>query len=542
MPWVCWSNATADRREIHLRALLFSILALAAGFASAGQSSCTGGSVFLDGNGNGARDAGEVGLPGMRVSDGERIVVTDAAGVYRLATPSGRSTFLIKPAGYRAMARADGLPDTWANMQTQAGPALLYGGVPAGAATCKDFGLTRDGAAAAAPLRVLLLGDPQPKSLVDVDYYERDIIAPIRGKPRAKLAVSLGDIVSDDLSLYPALKAVDASLEIPWLHAAGNHDLDFDAASDEQSLGSFRHAFGPDTYAWEEHQAGFVVLDDVVYRPGQTPIYVGGLREQQFAFLSAYLAGIPKDRLLVIALHIPLFDVAGVETFRHADRDRLFALLRPFPNLLVLSGHTHVQQHFFHDQADGWMGAKPLHEYNVGTSCGSFWTGVKDAAGIPSTTMSDGTPNGYAMLDAHQGSFELRWFVARADEDYQIALHAPKVLRRGAYPGFAVYADVFMGDATTLVEYRIDGGEWKPMRKVLQPDPIVVDENSRDDSADRLRGFDRLPEASPSNHLWRGVLATNLEPGSHRIEVRTNIAGFGPALARTSYLLDEASP
>ncbi|MBP8097843.1 MAG: calcineurin-like phosphoesterase family protein [Arenimonas sp.] len=525
-----------------LRAISFFLLAFVAGAASAQQTACDGGSVFLDNNGNGIRDAGEAGLPGMRVSDGERIVLTDSAGGYRLATPSGQSTFLIKPAGYRASTRSDGLPDTWTNVQAQAGPTLRHGGVPVAPATCKDFGLARDSAGPTAPLSVLLLGDPQPKSLVDVDYYQRDIVAPLRGKSRAQLAISLGDIVNDDLSLYPALKAVDASLGIPWLHAAGNHDMDFDADSDARSLDSFRHAFGPDTHAWEEEQAGFIVLDDVVYQPGRTPVYVGGLREQQFAFLSAYLASVPKDRLLVIALHIPLFDVGGVETFRHADRQRLFALLQPFPNLLVLSGHTHNQQHFFHGPTTGWQGEKPLHEYNVGTASGAFWTGAKDADGIPSTTMSDGTPNGYAMLSVHDGEFDLRWFAAREPEGHQMALHAPKVLRKGAYPGFAVYANVFMGDASTQVEFRIDDGEWKPMRKVLQADPIVLDENSRDDSTDSLRGFDRLPEASASTHLWRGTLATDLDLGRHRVEVRANIAGFGLALAQTTYRLDEAKP
>ena len=524
-----------------MRALFFLFVSLAAGVASADQSACGGGSVFLDGNGNGTRDAGEAGLPGLRVSDGERIVVTDATGAYRLATRSGQSTFLIKPAGYRAATRSDGLPDTWVNVQAQPGPKLRYGGVPSGQAACRDFGLTRDDSAATSTLSVLLFGDPQPKSLVDVDYYERDIVAPLRNKPRAQLAISLGDLVNDDLSLYPALKAVDASLGVPWLHAPGNHDLDFDAASDEQSLGSFRHAFGPDTFAWEEHQAGFIVLDDVVYRPGQSPAYIGGLREQQFAFLSAYLAGVPKDRLLVIALHIPLFDVGG-ETFRHADRDRLFALLQPFPNVLLLSGHTHNQQHFLHGPATGWHGAQPLREYSAGASCGGYWTGVKDAEGIPSATMSDGTPNGYAMLSVRDGAFDLRWFAARAPEDYQMALYAPKVLRRGEYPGFAVYANVFMGDASTVVEYRIDEGEWKPMRKVLQADPIVLEENVRDYSTDSLRGYNRLPEASPSTHLWRGVLATNLDVGSHRVEVRANIAGFGQSLAQVSYRLDDATP
>ena len=31
------------------------------------------------------------------------------------------------------------------------------------------------------------------------------------------------------------------------------------------------------------------MLDDVIYRPGQWPPYIGGLREDQFAFLRNYV-------------------------------------------------------------------------------------------------------------------------------------------------------------------------------------------------------------------------------------------------------------
>lgn len=524
-----------------MRAMIFCILALVAAPTLADFTACRGGVVFVDANGNGVRDRGEPGVPGARVSDGERIVVTDSTGAYQLHTPSGSSTFLIKPAGFRVAHRGDGLPDTWTNVQTSAGPALRYGGVPVSSSACRDFALTREGDAAASALEVLVFGDPQPKTRVDVDYYRRDIVEPVRGKHRARLGISLGDIVSDDLSLFPALKAVDATLGIPWLHAPGNHDIDFDATSDERSLDSFRHAFGPDTYAWEETRANFIVLDDVIYLPGKSPGYIGGLREQQFTFLHAYLANAPKNRLLVLSLHIPLFDTtAGVETFRRADRARLFALLQPFPNVLVLSAHSHKQQHFFHGPDTGWLGETPLHEYNVGATCGAFWSGVKDAAGIPATTMSDGTPNGYALLTVRPDAFDLRWFVARAADDFQIQVHAPKVLRHGSYPAFAVYANVFMGAPDTKVEYRIDDGEWKPMRRVLRADPTVVAENLRDDKAETLRGYDRLPEAAVSTHLWRGVLATDLSEGAHRVEVRASLPGFGVAEASVVYRLEGA--
>lgn len=528
-----------------MKAPLFCLLSLAfvAFPATAEPPSCDGGSVFEDANGNRLRDPGEAGLPGIRLSDGKAVVETDSSGRFSGLDGSGRTVFVIKPAGFSAPARADGLPDLWRNPPQGAGRGLKYGGIAPG--PCRDFALRREQPRAAG-LDALVFADPQPKSAVDVDYYKRDIVAPLVGRHRARLGLSLGDIVNDDLSLYPSMNRATAMLAVPWLHVAGNHDLDFDAADDEDSLLSFRNVYGPDTFAWEEPEAIFVGLDDVVYRPGQKPAYVGGLREDQFAFLQAYLRDAPKDRLLVIAVHIPFYDVSAdpaQPSFRRADRERLFALLAPFPHVLLLSGHSHTQRHVFHGAENGWHGAAPLHEYNVGAACGAFWSGAKDAAGIPDTTMADGTPNGYATLRVERGGrYFLAWHPARAAQDAGIGLHAPKALRKGAYPAWGVFANVYMGRDDSRVEYRVDDGEWKPMRKVLKPDPNLVAENAKDDAAERLRGYDRSPEAEVSQHLWRGALPTDLALGEHRVEVRTLDPWRGELRARTEYRLEDAAP
>jgi hypothetical protein len=518
--------------------------------AAAAPAACNAGVVYDDLDGDGARDAGETGLAGVRVSDGRRVVVTDATGAWHLPAEAGRTTFVIKPAEFKLPTGVDGLPVFWRHVQPSAGPALKYGGLPTMDAACHDFALIRRKDRQGGDLQVLLFGDPQAKSMQDVGYYARDIVEPLLADgPGARgLGLSLGDIANDDLSLYPAMKAVTARLRTPWLHVPGNHDLDFDARRDEDSLQTFRREFGPDTLAWEESQAVFVTLDDIVYRPGDRPAYVGGLREDQFEFLQAYLPTVPRDRLLVVAAHIPFFDAAApgqAPTFRTADRERLFALLRDFPHVLLLSAHTHNQRHYFHGAAEGWHGMQPLHEYNVGAACGAFWSGVKDDAGIPDASMSDGTPNGYATLAVRTGGeYALAWHPARDPADAQVALHAPKVLRRGAYPAWGVYANVFMGHEGTRVEYRVDEGEWRPMQRVLQPDPGLLAENVRDDEAPRLRGYDRSPEATPSQHLWRGALPTNLVAGAHRVQVRA--FGVRPGkefdIAELSYELAEAQP
>ena len=501
------------------------------------------GVVYADRDADGTRDAGEPGLGGVAISDGRAVVRTGPDGRFRLAVEPGATVFAIKPAGWRVQGPAGALPRTWVQVPPTRALGLRYGGLPAGGRTPSlQLGLVPE--PEAPMLDVLVFADPQVKHLTDVGYYGRDVVdSVLAAGGRPALGVTLGDVVDDALDLYPALNAETARMGLPWLHVAGNHDLDFDAPRDEDSLQTFRRTFGPDTFAWEERQAVFVGLDDVIYRPGQRPAYIGGLREEQFAFLEAYLPSVPHDRLLVVMLHIPLFEPDGRDTFRDADRARLFALLARHPRVLVLSGHNHTQRHVFHDARTGWPGATPLHEYNVGAACGAYWSGVKDAAGIPDTTMPDGTPNGFASLQVrHGGEYALQWHPARDPAQSGLGVHAPRVLRRGAYPAWAVYANVYMGRDDTRVEFRVGEGEWRPMTRVARPDPRLAAENVRDDEATTLRGYDRSPEAELSPHLWRGALPTDLPVGEHRIEVRAFDAWRGELRATTSYSLQEAAP
>ena len=525
----------------------------------AAKSPLCAGVVFNDLDGNGQRSRDEPALPGVAVSDGARIVRTDVRGEYDLSPESGRTAFIIKPAGWQFPPREDGLPDFWRHQPRGPGPALKYGGIPGSSAGCRDFALMRD-PRAPGKLRTLLFGDPQPRNVIEAGYYERGIVEAVMVRYASKpvssgaapgyvprsagdLGLTLGDVVHDDLSLYPRMNRATARLGLPWLHVAGNHDLDFDATRDEDSLLSFRNAYGPDTFAWEEHEANFVLLDNVVYRPGQSPDYIGGLREDQFAFLAAYLPTLRRERRLVVAAHIPFFEpTPGRETFRTADRERLFAMLASFPNVLLLTAHGHVQRHHLHDTAGGWRGAKPLHEYNLGAACGAYWSGVPGASGIPVGTMADGTPRGWAELSVlADGHYSLRWQAAAGQGEGDIGLHAPKVLRRGAYPAFGVFANVYMAMPDAVVEFRVGEGDWKPMQRVSRADPRLQAENVRDDFAEDLRGFDRSPEASASTHLWRGALPTELPAGEHRIEVRTVDRWRGLLSASARYRLADAA-
>lgn len=504
------------------------------------------GRVYQERDGRPGRGPTDPGMGGVQVSNGRSIVRTSADGSYRLPVRDGDTVFVIKPDGYRVPAAADGLPAFWRHYAPQGSSALKYRGIAPTTTPLNayDFALAPARHPARAGFQMLVFTDPQTATQRDIGYYDQSIVQPLLGRTKARLGTTLGDIVNDDLSLYPAINKVTTQLGVPWFHVPGNHDLDFDAGHDAQSLDSWRAIYGPDTYAVEEGAASFLFLDDVVYDPTARPKYVGGLREDQFAFIEQYLKGLRHDRLLVLGMHIPLFDAApGRETFRHADRQRLFALLKNFSNVLVLSGHSHTQQHYYHGAAEGWQGTTPLHEYNVGANCGAFWSGVKDAHGVPDGRMSDGTPKGYALLDVSAaGQYRLQYRVAGAADSEQIGLHAPKVLRQGAYPAWGVFANVYMGEDATQVEFRVDGGAWQPMKQVRQGDPRLQLENVADDLATTLRGYDRSPEATPSPHLWRGALPTDLDVGAHKVEVRARQPDGSVFTASTSYALQVAQP
>lgn len=502
------------------------------------------GRVFDDANGNGVLDGGERSIANVAVSNGRDVVRTDRDGRYSLETGRGDAVFVIKPAHWQVPLRStDGLPGYWHQQPLGEPSGLRFGGLPVGASLQQaDFPLQREPAVKgdAAALDVLVFADPQAASRTDVDYYARDIVQPLRDDADAALGITLGDIVNDDLSLYPAMNRLTASLQVPWLHVAGNHDMDPDARDDASSLQTWRRVYGPDTYAWEEPQATFVLLDDVIARPGQKPGYVAGFRDDQLQFLRNYLEGVDPRRLLVIGMHMPMFDDGVPQRIRADDRARLFALLQGFPHVLLLSAHNHTQQHYLHDGRTGWHGRQPLHEYNVGAACGAFWSGLKDAQGIPDSTMADGTPNGFARLHvANGGRYALSWHAARDAAGSALRLHAPNVLRQGAYPAFGVYANVFMGSDGDQVEYRVDGGPWNAMKQVQQADPWLVAQNARDDEAEHLRGYDRSPEAQPGTHLWRGVLPTNLTVGEHLVEVRATPRWGEPATGTLRYRLEQ---
>ncbi|WP_236139351.1 calcineurin-like phosphoesterase C-terminal domain-containing protein [Mongoliitalea daihaiensis] len=126
-------------------------------------------------------------------------------------------------------------------------------------------------------------------------------------------------------------------------------------------------------------------------------------------------------------------------------------------------GNAHYMKQTFFGKEDGFYGSKAHHHFNVGTPSGDWYSGKILANGTPASTMRDGSPKGYVFLEIDGSEYAARYKPAGRAADYQIQVHAPKILVEGVRTTAQLVANFFTGAATDKVIFRINGGEWKPI-------------------------------------------------------------------------------
>lgn len=519
-----------------MKQIFLTIASMALAFVLNAQTVATG-YVYEDANANGKRDRREQGIAGVAVSNGKEVALTDGKGRYELPVGNDNILFVIKPSGYSVPVNAHNQPQYFYIHKPEGSPQLKYAGVaPTGdLPKSVDFGLRQS----AEPERftALVFGDPQAYNLDEIQYFYQGIVAELEGIDNVAFGISLGDLVGDDLVLHPPYIEAVGKVGLPWYNVIGNHDLNFDVQADSLSDETFEANFGPANYAFNYGSAHFIVLDDIQYpdpRGGRG--YWGGFRKDQLDFVENNLKHIPHDKLIVLAFHIPLRHV-NENSFRNADRQRLFDLLKDYPNVLAMSAHTHYQTHNFYGEEDGWKGKAPFHEFNAGTTSGDWYSGEFSEQGVPSSTMRDGTPRGYVFLQVDGNQYALDYKVAGKSKDFQIELFHPKVVAAGRNTSAGIFANFFLGHQGNKVEYRINDGEWQAMAYTVAPDPAYMASLMRWDLTDQLFAGRRPSNPVNSTHLWRGNIPTNLPLGEHRIEVRATDRSGRVFTQQSSYRL-----
>ncbi|MFD1717463.1 calcineurin-like phosphoesterase C-terminal domain-containing protein [Georgenia deserti] len=517
------------------------------------------GVVYEDRNDNGRRDAGEPGIPDVAVSNGLDVVTTDDDGRYALPVDDETIIFVSKPAGYMVPVDDDQLPQFYYRHYPNGTPhELRYGGIePTGPLPeSVDFALVPQEEEPDV-FDAVVFADTQTTTSGELAQLQEDIVDELVGTDAA-FGLTVGDVVNDPLNLYAEHNSIMSEIGVPWWNIPGNHDMDYDAPTDEHATDTFKSVFGPTNYSFTYGDVHVIGLDNVEHL-GPDEGYRGHFSDEQLQWVENDLALVPEDKLVVIATHIPLrtgaTDSPAVNT---GNLDQLLALLQGREHVYSFAGHdTSNSWHSWFGPEDGWQGDEPFHHQVLAEARGGGWsTGPIDERGVHAADMADGNPNGYYTMSFDGPDYTSRYQPASLPADFQLRLsfsggrgdvmhvpggpsgsgdfaepvqYHPRDWDAEHGPTPTVTANVFDGGSRHTVEMSIDGRPFAPMQ-LSEPamDPYVTALH------EMYQGTDEQPVApEPSSHLWTAALPNNVRPGDHTVTVRSTDP-YGHATERTT--------
>ena len=536
-----------------LKKYLLVILMLMVARVGAAAETVTG-HVYHDVNGNGQMDAGEAGIAGVGVSNGLEVVTTDAAGSYTLPSSDDMVVFVVKPTGYATPVDANNHPQFYYVHKPAGSPAELqrYRGLaPTGdLPTSVNFALIK--ADEPTQFKAVINGDTQPYSDQEIDYVRDSFISDVlTNQADAKFCISMGDNVGDHLSLYPRYLATMGKMGMPVHYVPGNHDADYDVTNSADSYDTYKSHLGPTYYSFNYGQVHFVILCDVDY-PSPTlstatsKRYNGVISERQMQWLANDLASTPDNYLVVLNMHIPVVSDVDRTSVQHQvdNREDLYTLLAG-RKVVSLGGHTHTMSTFLPgDEMEGWGQPTPIPQVIVGAACGSWWSGPKDAAGVPVSYMRGGAPRNYLVFDFNGNDYQISfkptlqaadkqmhlsflnakfeaWYQANTNSDASLHQSRDVMTDRNILslsdltdPSAVLVANVYAGSTESRVVCQWDNGMPVEAVKTLNvKDPFAL--------LNEMLYTTSLTSAGNSTHLWTCDIPDDLAVGQHTVAVTT---------------------
>jgi hypothetical protein len=482
------------------------------------------GWVFKDRNRNGVMDRRERGIKNVMVSNGREVVLTDKHGFYLLPAYQGMTVFVTKPAGFEVPVDEYNVPQFSYHHMPDGSPDLRFGGLPATGPLPQEVNFPLIKGKKKKKFKMIVIGDTQPYSNNEVGYV-RDTLAnefASMNMHNVEGIIVEGDVVGDDLGLYPRFKQILSVANVPQYFVPGNHDLDFDAPSDANSFDTFKREWGPAYYSFDIGEVHFITLDNVQYPCENydgshefcdtSATYNGVVNEQQMEWLANDLALVPKHKLIVLNMHIPIISFVDSSSNKHQTDNAgdIYRLLDGRP-ALALSGHTHTLEHF--EPGEGARAdisgldipATPFPQIITGAGCGSWWSGDFDDDGVPMSYQRLGAKRGYLVFKFNGNTYEDTFKATGEPAQKQIAvsllsptftawynqllewlqngaidkppvnindLDDTKIIPKHEIHETILTANVWNGSSATRVSVKIDNRDWAEMErseKIMDP-------------------------------------------------------------------------
>ena len=400
------------------------------------------------------------GIKGVVVSDGYSVVTTDAKGKYELERhPSARNIFISTPSGF-AFKNENGIARHYRQLNTTDKKSFIFDLVP----------LEKDDN----EHQFIVWADPQVKNEKDVQKMMNESVPDVQkivaaaGAGALLHGITVGDIVWDEHKLFADYnKAVD-QMGIPFFQCLGNHDMDLNKGGDEVSDTTFQQLYGPTYYSFNRGQLHYVVMDNVRYL-GKDKEYDWFIVQQQLDWLKKDLEFVPKDKVIILCMHIPVYS-------HTKNKDDLYAILED-RNVHIMSGHTHYHQNNIRNN---------IYEHNHGTVCGAWWTGP---------ICEDGTPNGYGIYMVKGTELQWQYKSTGKDTDHQMKTFVNDVDATTKQ----LQVNIWNHDPAWKTEYFVDGKSKGALQQFEGVDPLAYSTMLGPDLP-KPRGF---AEPKKTNHLFK---------------------------------------
>ena len=349
-------------------------------------------------------------IAGVAVSNGFEVVATDKNGYYSLdVTNDTWYIYISVPAEYEIPINEYGQP-------------CFYKAYPSHTDQY-DFTLTPLAGGKEDKFALFAIGDPQVRNTTQFNRLNTEAIPGIykhcqevKASGIPCYAITLGDIISNsDGSNTSALRddmrdAFHAEkVGLPVFQTYGNHDCTYfgggvtisaDKRSSTFELKAQRaheEIFGPVDYSFDRGDIHIVSMRNIIYQHNdKSGEYAEGFLPAQYEWLKQDLALVPKNKMVILCVHAPVFRCTG----NYLEEAQ--ALLNQFDEAHIISGHTHYSQNYEYIAENPNTPYPKLYEHNVGALCGVWWRG---------NIACDGAPCGYNVFMVDGNKFVESYFM-----------------------------------------------------------------------------------------------------------------------------------
>ncbi len=361
-------------------------------------------------------------IANVAVSDGFQVVTTDENGYYELSGVTPETWYIYCSLPNDVVVPIDDL-----------GRPCFFKKYEANVKNY-DFSFEKLPGGPEKEFALLALADVQPSSIGHIDRFRLQASPEIKSFTTKMstpcYGIALGDIISNTTGdrehmFEPIQQALSAeSTGIPVFAVYGNHDnCDFNETNlvfpDERNSTfnlkiqrPFEDTFGPANYSFNRGDLHIISLRNTQYNNNMhNDEYTMCFTDEQYAWLEQDLALVPKDKMVVLCVHIPIFRYKN-----NTHIQEVLALLNQFREAHILSGHLHYRKCYDFAE-DGYD--------NIFEQSWSSAGAVANGNGV--NVACDGAPIGYGVIVIRNGemikSIHKGYASGMNSEDYQIRLH-----------------------------------------------------------------------------------------------------------------------